>query len=36
VIAYFQPKGVIGKLYWYSFLPFHYFIFTDLLRQLSK
>lgn len=36
VIAYFQPKGIIGKLYWYSFLPFHYFIFNDLLKQLSK
>ncbi len=36
VIAYFQPKGLLGKLYWYSFLPFHYFIFKDLLKQLSK
>lgn len=36
VIAYFQPKGVMGKIYWYSFLPFHYFIFNDLLKQLSK
>jgi hypothetical protein len=36
VIAYFQPKGLMGKLYWYSFLPFHYFIFKDLLKQLSR
>jgi uncharacterized protein YbjT (DUF2867 family) len=36
VIAYFQPKGLFGRLYWYSFLPFHYFIFTDLLKQLAK
>jgi len=36
VIAYFQPKGVIGRIYWYSFLPFHYFIFNDLLKQFSK
>ena len=33
--AYFQPNGFVGKLYWYSFLPFHYFIFKDLLKQLS-
>ena len=33
--AYFQPDGFAGKLYWYSFLPFHYFIFKDLLKQLS-
>jgi len=36
VIAYFQPRGVAGKLYWYNFLPFHYFIFKNLLKQLSK
>ena len=36
VTAYFQPRGVAGRLYWYSFLPFHYFIFKDLLKQLSK
>lgn len=36
VIAWFQPKGILGKLYWFSFLPFHYFIFKDLLKQFSK
>ncbi len=36
VIAYFQPDGFAGKLYWYSFLPFHYFIFKDILKQLPK
>lgn len=36
VIAFFQPKGLMGKIYWYCFLPFHYFIFKDLLKQLSK
>jgi hypothetical protein len=34
VNAYFQPKGIPGKLYWYNFLPFHFIIFKDLLRQL--
>jgi uncharacterized protein YbjT (DUF2867 family) len=36
VIAYFQPRGVAGRIYWYIFLPFHFFIFKDLLKQLSK
>lgn len=36
VIAYFQPNGIAGKIYWYNFLPFHYFIFKNLLKQLSK
>jgi hypothetical protein len=36
VVAYFQPRGTAGRLYWYIFLPFHYFIFKDLLKQLSK
>ena len=36
VTAYFQPKGYWGRIYWYLFLPFHYFIFKDILRHLSK
>ena len=36
VNAYFQPSGFFGKLYWYAFLPFHAFIFKDLLKQIEK
>jgi uncharacterized protein YbjT (DUF2867 family) len=36
VTAFFQPKGVWGKIYWYNFLPFHYFIFKDLLKQIVR
>lgn len=36
VIAYFEPTGLPGKLYWYNFLPFHRFIFTNLLKQIVK
>lgn len=36
VIAHFHTKTLLGKLYWYSFVPFHYFIFKDLLKQLSR
>lgn len=35
ITAYFQPKGFFGRIYWYTFLPFHYFIFKDLLKQLT-
>jgi uncharacterized protein YbjT (DUF2867 family) len=30
VIAHFHPKGFAGKLYWYTFLPFHNIIFNNL------
>ncbi len=36
LIAYFEPHGLPGKLYWYNFLPFHYFIFENLLEQLDR
>jgi hypothetical protein len=34
--ATFRPLGVLGRLYWYSVLPFHGFIFKGLLRALTK
>jgi len=34
VNAYFQPRGILGRLYWYNFLPFHFIIFKDLLKQI--
>ena len=36
VTAYFEPYNWTGKVYWYNFLPFHYFIFTNLLKQIDK
>ncbi len=36
VKAYYQPQGVLGKPYWYMFLPFHFFIFHNLIRQIEK
>ncbi|WP_139959274.1 SDR family oxidoreductase [Flavicella sediminum] len=32
--AVFRPKGLWGRLYWYSVLPFHSFIFKGLIRKL--
>ncbi len=36
VTAYYQSKGLWGRVYWYIFLPFHHFIFYDLIKQIEK
>jgi len=36
VKAYYQSHGIFGKIYWYIFLPFHIFIFRDLIRAIEK
>jgi len=35
-IATFRPKGLLGRLYWYTMLPFHYFIFDGMLKNIAK
>lgn len=34
--ATFRPKGILGRLYWYSMLPFHYFIFGNMVRRIAS
>lgn len=34
--ATFRPKGLWGRLYWYAMLPFHYFIFGGMIRNIAK
>ncbi|XPV70239.1 MAG: SDR family oxidoreductase [Halarcobacter sp.] len=34
--AYFYPKGVLGRLYWYSLIPLHYFVFTNMINSIIK
>ena len=34
--ATFRPKGLSGRLYWYSVLPFHGFIFRGLINELVR
>ena len=36
VIPYYDTNTVFGKIYWYVFLPFHEFIFNDLIKQIEK
>ncbi len=32
--ATFRPKGLLGRLYWYSVLPFHYFVFDGMAENV--
>lgn len=34
-IATFRPKGIFGRLYWYSMLPFHFFIFNGMIKRIA-
>lgn len=34
--ATFRPLGIAGRLYWYSVLPLHGFIFNGLIKKLIK
>ena len=34
--AYFYPRGVFGRLYWYSLVPLHYFIFNNMIKSIVK
>jgi uncharacterized protein YbjT (DUF2867 family) len=34
--ATFRPKGLWGRLYWYSVLPFHGLLFSGMIRNLVK
>jgi uncharacterized protein YbjT (DUF2867 family) len=36
VKAHYQTRGLWGRLYWYIFLPFHHFIFRDLIQQIER
>lgn len=34
--AYFLPKGVFGRLYWYALVPLHYFVFNNMIESIVK
>ena len=34
--ATFRPLGLLGRLYWYSVLPFHAFIFKGMLNRIAR
>jgi uncharacterized protein YbjT (DUF2867 family) len=33
--ATFRPLGLMGRLYWYSALPFHFFIFRGMINRIA-
>lgn len=33
--ATFRPLGLLGRLYWYSMMPFHAFIFRGMLKNIA-
>ena len=34
-IATFRPRGLWGRLYWYSLVPFHFFIFGGMIKKIA-
>ncbi|SFN61938.1 Uncharacterized conserved protein YbjT, contains NAD(P)-binding and DUF2867 domains [Bizionia echini] len=34
--ATFRPRGLAGRLYWYSVLPFHGFIFRGMINKIAS
>jgi hypothetical protein len=34
--ATFRPKGMLGRLYWYSVLPFHYFVVQGMAGNIIQ
>ena len=34
--AFFEPHGLLGLLYWYLSLPFHWFVFPVMIRTLKR
>ena len=33
--ASFDPRGILGRAYWYSVLPFHHFVFRGMLLGIA-
>ena len=34
--ATFRPLGLLGRLYWYSVLPFHVLVFKGMLKNICE
>ena len=34
--ARFKPRGLWGRIYWYTVLPFHFLVFPGLLRGIVE
>ena len=36
VTAYYDTRSLFGKIYWYICLPFHHFIFHNLIKEIER
>ncbi|OGX18127.1 MAG: hypothetical protein A3K83_01745 [Omnitrophica WOR_2 bacterium RBG_13_44_8b] len=36
ITAYYDTRALLGKIYWYLCLPFHHFIFGNLIKEIEK
>ncbi len=34
--AFYEPKGLLGLLYWYALYPMHGVIFSGLIRKVAQ
>lgn len=34
--ATFRPWGILGRLYWFSVLPFHFFVFNGMINNIKN
>lgn len=34
--AYFYPRGLWGRVYWYLLIPIHYFIFNNMIKRILE
>ena len=34
--ATFRPHGLAGRIYWYTIMPFHWFVFNGMVQNISK
>lgn len=34
--ATFRPHGLAGRMYWYSVMPFHWFVFNGMINNINK
>ncbi|MBR9919574.1 MAG: SDR family oxidoreductase [Bacteroidetes bacterium] len=35
-VATFRPDGLLGRLYWFSVLPFHLFVFNGMISRIKR
>ena len=34
--ATFRPRGLWGRVYWYSIVPLHFFLFKGMIRNIAR